>query len=249
MTRVAERHWHALDDDLVVGRGHASQRPDGRVFVSIDSWHDAVFDQIATTMLADLPTPLYTVVDEFDLDLANNWRRAGFTTGRREWELSVPTDPEVTGLDDALPPSGVTIVPVGSAQEGPLNQLDRVIRDEIEETVGWQTMPAEVLPRPVGATVLHPSRYAVAARADRYVALVRLAPLPRQPRIGLIAVLADERRRGVARALLGNVVGALHRDGVDAATAEVHESNAAALALFEGIGARRTGSNLELVLR
>jgi hypothetical protein len=29
----------------------------------------------------------------------------------------------------------------------------------------------------------------------------------------------------------------------------VNQSNAAATALFEGIGARRTGSNLELVLR
>jgi ribosomal protein S18 acetylase RimI-like enzyme len=248
ITRVAERHWHALDDDLVVGRGHASQRPDGRVFVSIDSWHDAVFDQLAATMLADLPTPLYTVVDEFDLDLATNWRRAGFTTGRREWELSMSTDPGVTGLGSALLP-GVTIVPVGAAQEGPLHELDRLIRDEVEATVGWQTMPAEVLPRPVGATVLHPSRYAVAARGDRYVGLVRVAPLPRQPRIGLIAVLAQERRRGIARALLGNVFGALHRDGVEAATVEVHENNAAALALFAGIGARRAGSNLELVLR
>lgn len=249
ITRVAERHWHALDDDLVVGRGHASQRPDGRIFVSIDSWHDAVFHQIAATMLADLPTPLYTVVDEFDLDLATNWRRAGFTTGRREWELSVSTDPGVTGLDSARPPSGVTIVPVGAAQEGPLRELDRVIRDEVEATVGWQAMPAEVLPRPAGATVRHPSRYAVEAQGDRYVGLLRVAPLPRQPRIGLIAVLADERRRGIARALLGNVFGALHRDGVAAATAEVHENNAAALALFEGIGARRAGSNLELVLR
>ncbi len=32
-------------------------------------------------------------------------------------------------------------------------------------------------------------------------------------------------------------------------SAEVTESNVAATALFEGIGARRTGSNLELVLR
>ena len=29
ITRVAERQWHALDDDLVVGRGHAGHRPDG----------------------------------------------------------------------------------------------------------------------------------------------------------------------------------------------------------------------------
>ncbi|MFD4621528.1 GNAT family N-acetyltransferase, partial [Streptomyces sp. NPDC058475] len=31
ITRVADRQWHALDDDLVVGRGHAEHRPDGRL--------------------------------------------------------------------------------------------------------------------------------------------------------------------------------------------------------------------------
>ena len=44
ITRVAERQWHALDDDLVVGRGDASPRPDGRLFLSVDAWHDSVFD-------------------------------------------------------------------------------------------------------------------------------------------------------------------------------------------------------------
>jgi hypothetical protein len=64
ITRVAERQWHALDDDLVVGRGDASPRPDGRLFLSIDAWHDDVFTHLAQAMLAALPRPLYTVVDE-----------------------------------------------------------------------------------------------------------------------------------------------------------------------------------------
>jgi hypothetical protein len=40
-----EQWWHALDDDVVVGRGYAEHRPDGRLFVSIDAWHDATFDR------------------------------------------------------------------------------------------------------------------------------------------------------------------------------------------------------------
>lgn len=60
----------------MVGRGGTSRRPDGRIFLSIDAWHDAVFDQLADAMLADLPKPLYTVVDEADLDLTSNWERA-----------------------------------------------------------------------------------------------------------------------------------------------------------------------------
>ncbi|MFC7478833.1 GNAT family N-acetyltransferase [Luedemannella flava] len=89
----------------------------------------------------------------------------------------------------------------------------------------------------------------MAACSGQYVGLVRVAPLPRQPRIGLIAVRSDLRRRGIARALLAEVLGSAHRRGIATASADVHQSNGAAIALFEGVGARRTGSNLELVLR
>jgi ribosomal protein S18 acetylase RimI-like enzyme len=249
VTRIAQGQWHALEDDQVVGRAYASHRPDGRMFLSIDAWHDAVFDQLAEAMLAALPRPLYTVVDEADIDLNVNWLRAGFTTRRREWEGLLLTDPQVTGLGSVLPPPGVTIVPLGKAQEGPLRRLDRVIRDEVEASVGWQEMPAEVLPRPHGVGVLDPSTYAVAAQSDRYVGLVRMAAMARQPRIGLIAVRAEQRRRGIARALLAHVLGELHRRGIKAASADVNEANRAAMALFDGVGIRRASSNVELVLR
>jgi ribosomal protein S18 acetylase RimI-like enzyme len=249
ITRVAQTQWHAADGDRVVGRGDVFRRPDGRVFLSIDSWHAAVFDQLADAILAELPTPLYTVVDEADLDLTRSWERAGFTTRRREWEYLVPTDPQVTGLDAPLAPPGVTILAAGDAEQGPLRAVDTAIRDEVEAAVGWQEMPAEVLPRTGGNTLLDPSKYAVAAQSDRYVGLVRVVRVTRQPRIGLIAVRAGQQRRGIARALLAHALGALHRYGIDTAYTEVNESNEAALALFEGIGARRASSNLELVLR
>jgi ribosomal protein S18 acetylase RimI-like enzyme len=244
ISRVAPGQWHALEDDLVVGRGMMSRRPDGRMFVSIDAWHGAAFDRLAEVMLADLPRPLHTVVDEADLDLTEQWRRAGFTTRRREWEYAVPTDPRATGLGSAAPP-GVMVLALGRAEEAPLRDLDRTIRAEIAAGPGWQDMPAEVIANPG----LDPLRYIVAARSGRYAGLLRVATVPRQPRIGLIAVRADHRRHGIARALLAHALGALHRVGKETTSAEVTESNVAATALFEGIGARRTGSNLELVLR
>ncbi|MES9603207.1 MULTISPECIES: GNAT family N-acetyltransferase [Actinomadura] len=247
ITRVADRHWHALEDDLVVGRGYAEHRPDGRLFVSIDAWHDAAFDRLAEAMPAELPAPLYTVVDEADAELTARWRRAGFRIRRREWEYVVPTDPRATGLGGALPPPGVTIVPAGQVDEDLLRAVDRAIRDEVEATVGWwQSMPAEVLPRPADDTVVDPSKYAVAAAPDRYLGLIRVVTV-RRPRIGLLAVRAGEQRRGIARALLAHALGTLHQSGFDAAWAEVQESNRAASALIEGIGARSVSSNLELV--
>jgi hypothetical protein len=105
ITRPAEGvHWHALESDEVVGRGYAMRRPDGRMFISIDSWRSATFRRLVTAMLSDIPAPVYTLVDLNDHELLANWRRAGFRTLRREREYVIPTDPAVTGLGRVLPP-------------------------------------------------------------------------------------------------------------------------------------------------
>jgi RimJ/RimL family protein N-acetyltransferase len=241
IARVTEGlHWHALDDDEVVGRGHALHRPDGRVFLGVDSWRDDVFHQLVAVMLADLPAPVYTVVDEDDGELLARWRNAGFVAHRREREYVVHTDPRVTGLDPAPVPPGLTILPAGQAAEGPLRELDRVLRKEIGAT--WQSMPAEVL----APALIDVSRYVVAAQDGRYVGLARLTRLPRRPRLGLLAVRIGHRRRGVARALLAELLGSLHLSGAGAVSTEVDELNVAATALFEGIGARPVGVAVEL---
>ena len=230
---------HLHERPGVAGRGEVSRRPDGRLFLSIDTWDDADFALLAADMLPTLPRPLYTVVDEADTDLRSLWESAGFTTRRREWEYVLPTAP---GTIPA--PAGVTIGP--PSDERSLRSAEDVIRAEVEAAVGWQEMPAEILPRPDVPDV---GKYVVAESAGDYVGLVRLAAVPRQPRIGLIAVRADRQRRGIGRALLTHVLDMLHHKGVTAATAEVNEANPAAVALFEGAGAHRVGSNLELVLR
>ncbi|MEV7598936.1 GNAT family N-acetyltransferase [Kitasatospora sp. NPDC089797] len=248
VTRVSDTEWQAVADGLVVGRGDASRRPDGRLFVSIDAWHDAAFDRLAAALRADLPGPLHTLADEADHEAVSAWRRAGFTAGRREWVHLVPTDPETTGLGAVRPPAGVVIVPAGQAEEGPLRELERVVHAQIEAGAGWSAVPAQVLPRPAGTLVVDPSKYAVARLGDRYVGLIRVTP-PGRPRIGLLAVRAELHRRGIARALLAHALDALHRGGTGTVQAEAAESDGAALALLEGVGARRTGSILELVRR
>ncbi|MFI8103831.1 GNAT family N-acetyltransferase [Streptomyces sp. NPDC086023] len=247
ITRTAETRWEAVADDRVVGHGDVSYRPDGRLFVSIDVWQDALFDRLVTAVLADLPmTPVHTLVGEHDTALRARWERAGFTLVRREREYVLPTDPAATGL--ATPPAaaGLEIVRGGEADEARLRLLDRAVRDEVGATVGWRTMPAEVLVLPGGDTLGDPSHYAVAVRDGRYVGHVRVVPVPRRARIGLIAVRADERRRGVGRALLAHALGALHDAGTASAWAEADESNTAAIALLKQAGARQSGACLEL---
>ncbi|WP_305783490.1 GNAT family N-acetyltransferase [Symbioplanes lichenis] len=239
IVRVGERQWHALDDDLVVGRGEASPRPDGRLFLSIDAWRDPVFERLAEVMLAALPRPVHTVVDEADLDLTARWQQAGLTTRRREWEYVM-----TSGSRPAPAPRGVTLLPVGSAELRPLRRLNRALHAEIESSVGWDRMPATVLSRP-----LDPARHVVAAEPGGYVGLTRLMLLPRHTRIGLLAVRAGHRRRGIARAMLTEVLRTSKERGVASVSAEVDETNTAAIALVEAAGAHRHGSTLELVLR
>jgi GNAT superfamily N-acetyltransferase len=246
VSRVADGQWHALDEDVVVGRGYSERRPDGRLFVSVDAWREETFDLLAGVMVGGLPGPLYTVVDEADAGLTAGWVRAGFGVRRREWEYVVPTDPAVTGLGGAAVPEGVVVVPAGAADVGLLRAVDREIRVEVEASVGWSSMPAEVLARPVGETIVDPSKYAAAECGGRYVGLIRVVTVNRS-RVGLVAVLAGERRRGIGRALLAHGLGELFRAGVGEAWADVQESNRAAMALFEGVGARSVSSNLELV--
>jgi ribosomal protein S18 acetylase RimI-like enzyme len=164
---------------------------------------------------------------------------------RREWLYQVPTG----SRRDVVPaPAGVTLLPVGAVEEGSLREAYCAIRAEIEATVGWAAMPVEVPVQPGGAP-MDPSRYAVAAGPDRYEGLVRVVARRRHARIGLVAVRADRRRRGIGRALLVDVLAALHRGGIDTASADIDESNVAAMALFDGVGARRVGSGLEVVIR
>lgn len=243
ITRFDGPRWRAVEDGRVIGHGEASRRPDGRVFLSIDTWHGAVFDRLAAAMLAELRGPLHTMVDETDHDLTARWLRAGLTVRRREREYSVATDPSITGSRTA---PGVTILGPGAAREPALRELYEAVRAEVDARAGWDTMPVEMPPRPAGAPP-DPSRYAVAEAAGRYVGLVRVVSRRRHARIGLVAVREEARRRGIARALLTEVLGALHRGGIGTATAEMDDRNGAATALFEGIGARPVGGSVELV--
>lgn len=248
ISRVAAGvHWHALDDDVVVGRGHALRRPDGRVFISVDSWRDDAFERLAAAMLCDLGSPVYTVVDEDDREVYERWRSLGFVDHRREVELLVPTAAEVTGLSGVSLLPGARILPAGSADRDRLRDLDQVLRDEINATIGWQHMPAEVARPSEEQGRFDPSRYVVAVQEDRYVGLTRIAPLPRRPRLGLIAVRTAYRGQGLARAMLAEAFRPLHESGVTGVCADVDQLNERAMALFAGLGARHVGGALELV--
>jgi GNAT superfamily N-acetyltransferase len=246
-------HWHALEDDVVVGRGHALHRPDGRVFLSVDTWRDDVFVALAEAMARDLPRPLYTVVDDDDREHLGRWSDVGFRDDRREDVYAIPTAPQESGLGDAALPAGFRLLTADEADPDRLGALVLRLRPEVPGSQGWATAPLSGPGPGPGAEhrLFHPLVYLIAARHDadgEYAGLARIGRT-RMPRLGLLGVLPEHRRRGLARALLAAAFDQLHEGGVPRVAAEVDESNPAARALFTGLGAQRIGGAIELVRR
>jgi ribosomal protein S18 acetylase RimI-like enzyme len=78
---------------------------------------------------------------------------------------------------------------------------------------------------------------------------VRVWDGPGKPRLGLIAVVRQYRRRGLASTLVARAFGVLHERGRTEATAEVDDTNAASRSLLLRLGARRDGGSVEVVRR
>jgi ribosomal protein S18 acetylase RimI-like enzyme len=96
-----------------------------------------------------------------------------------------------------------------------------------------------------------PATYLVAVGQDsgEYAGLARVWMNPGRPRLGLIAVRPAYRRRGLARALLGQALGVLSELGLAEVTAEVDATNAASRTLMNSLGARWSGGCAELIRR
>ena len=242
-------HWHALEDDVVVGKGYALHRPDDRVFVSVDSWRDDVFAILAEAMVGDLARPVYTLVAEDDVEHLGRWSAAGFVDHRREDEVAVPTDPAANGLAAAAPPPGYTLVAADRVDFGRLHALDDRLRQDVPGARGWTSTPQAFRDATFDPRSFDPATYLVAVHdaTGDLAGLARIWRGHRVPRLRLVGVLPAHRRRGVARALLAAAFEPLHARGIAEVTAEADAADAPAQALLAALGARRTGGVIELV--
>ncbi|BDD81996.1 hypothetical protein TPB0596_17590 [Tsukamurella pulmonis] len=91
LRRADDGDWLAVDGDgRLIGRGGPARRAG---YVSIDAWSATAFDLLAATLLAELPSPSFTLVADCDRDLLAAWRRHGFAPHRRETLYRIPLDP------------------------------------------------------------------------------------------------------------------------------------------------------------
>jgi len=208
-------------------------RPDGRRFVR---------DPDAQS-LAEATSDVYCAVDESEFD---SYFALGFDVHRREGTYVVPTLSTRVAA-----PVGIAFASADEVGEASLRLLDDELRQDVPGTDGWRWDEAAFREETYDATEFDPTTYLVAfdEATSRYVGIVRVWMKQPTPRLGFIGVLRSHRRRGIARALLAEVFGRLDERGVHEVSTEIDETNAASRALLEGLGARRTGTSVELIRR
>jgi GNAT superfamily N-acetyltransferase len=198
---------------------------------------------------AELPAGrVYVEADEADPTRVRALTRLGFTIRRRELVLELPTDPAAWHVSSVEPPPGVSFVPADRVDEEQLRLLDDLLRNDVPGTDGWKWSPEGFREETYDSPDFDPATYLVALDdGTTGIGLARVWMRPDHPRLGLIGVRPDRRRRGVARALVAAVLTVVRERGAPEVGTEVDETNAASRQLLFGFGARTVGASLELV--
>ena len=122
------------------------------------------------------------------------------------------------------------------------------MRQDVPGTDGWCWDAVGFRAEMAGAD-FDPRVYIVATHSIDYVGIARVWMRRPVPRLGFVGVSRPYRRRGVALALLSRAFGVLASGGIPEVTTEIDETNTASRGLLEGLGARKVGGSVELVLR
>ena len=208
-------------------------RPDGRCFVR----------EPDPAALAGIEGEVYATVRDDDEGRRRAFERLGFAVHRRELEYVVPTDAAAAAL-----PRGFRLQQADEVDEHRLRLLDDALRQDVPGSSGWRWSAAGFHAETFAPDAFDPATYLVAVdeTSGEYVGLARVWHNRERPRLGMIAVLARYRRRGLARALLAHVFAVLYARGTAEVTTEVDETNVPSRSLLEDLGARRVGGYLEL---
>ncbi len=240
--------WRALDGDVVAGEVSARLRPDNRWFVYFDTWRADACPPLADAVARELGRDLYTTLDDAEFDALEACAQAGFAEHRRESYFRIPTDPAVTGLAGAVLPGEFGVLSAADADITRLRLLDDALRQDVPGSEGWRWDAGQFRAETFGRSFDH-ATYLVAVdeASGNYAGIVRIWRNRAGSRLGLIGVLPQYRRRGLARALLGQAFAALAASGVPSAVCEVDDTNLASVSLLTGLGARRYGGSVELI--
>ena len=174
---------------------------------------------------------------------------AGFTVARREAHVVFEIEQALLALGEASPPDGVSITSAAHVDEERLRLLDDELRQDVPGSSGWRSTPEEFREHTFADPAFDARTYLVAVDSgtDELVGLVRIWMNPEGPRLGMVAVKRKHRRRGIGSMLVAQALRAVHAAGAAEVRTEYDLTNSGSRVLFEGIGARRLRTVLELV--
>ncbi len=241
--------WVAYDGDMEAGELSAMVRPDGRCFAFLRPGQSPADELLLATAIEDTGHDLHASLDEFNY-LEIEWHnKLGFEVTGQESHYKIGVSTAAASLRGAAVPAGLKLISAADADEERLRLLDDALRQDVPGTDGWRWDAAGFRAETFGSGFFDPALYLVAADevSGEYAGLVRVWHHPRMSRLGLIGVLPEYRRRGLARVLLAAVFGVLQDRGAAEVVAEVADTNTASLALLASLGARRTGGAVWLV--
>ncbi|WP_112248617.1 GNAT family N-acetyltransferase [Kribbella monticola] len=231
--------WIASRDGAAIGELHPWLAPDRKLRLFFGDTEPTAYE----ALIAKINGPCLTTVNEADRLAIDALVALGFTSVRREVQLEIP----VTRTGFELP-AGYRLISAADTGVRELMALDDALRSDVPGAEGWESDEASFREQTYDSPYFDPATYLVAVAPDgSYAGLVRVWNGPRPlPRLGLIGVLRDHRRRGLARALVSAVLNVLADRGAVLVTAEADETNTASLTLLASFGATQVGAELEL---
>jgi GNAT superfamily N-acetyltransferase len=234
----AQARWLAWDGERVVGEMECRLRPDGKCGLDFGPCAPEAYPLLA----AQIPGAVRTMVDAADRAAVDGLTGAGFATVRVEDRYSIPVRPV-----DAATPEGLRVISAADTELELLMELDCALREDVPGSTGWQPDTEWFREQTYDSPYFDPRTYLIALDGERYIGLVRVWNGPKPlPRLGLIGVLPEHRRRGLARALIAHAFEVLSARGATEAIAEADRTNTASTTLLAQLGGVVTGSDVEL---
>ncbi|MGH2933165.1 MAG: GNAT family N-acetyltransferase [Gaiellaceae bacterium] len=208
-------------------------RPDGRRFVRDPDEQS----------LSGLEQDAYCTSDERDVDRLT---ALGFLVNRREGEYVLPTRVSPSAF-----PAGIRVARGDEVEERALRLLDDELRQDVPGSDGWTWDEAGFREETYESPHFDPATYLVAVDegSGDLVGIVRVWMRPGVPTLGFIGVARSHRQHGLGRALVTSVLAELEGRGIPEVTTSIDDTNVASRGLLEGLGARRTGTSVELIKR